>query len=109
VRKKDRFKAIFAELRHTLDDSVSAGEVARLARHILRAYTNTEKLGYQDHSGQSREFQVLPTDKLISEEPWQVWQYDRVQATFGGPDEALGRDTQHKLRTIGYGKIGWKL
>ena len=108
MKRKDRYRAVFAELRGSLDSSVPALEVARLARHIIRAYETPEVLGYQDRSGRPRDFLLLPVDRLISDEPWQVWQFDKIRSSFGGPDEKLNLDISKKMKALGNGKIGWK-
>lgn len=84
MRKPALFRAIYAELRTSLGDSVSAKELVSIANHILRAYR--EETDGIDH-GQAavgRSMFSLPVDEAMEDGGWKVLEFE---ASGGDVDE----------------------
>ncbi len=77
MKKPELLRAIYSELRTTVGSEVSAGDLLRLAHHILRAYTD-ETAGLAEHA-ESRPEQSLfgmPVDRAMRDAGWRLYKQE---------------------------------
>jgi hypothetical protein len=86
MRRSNRLRAIYFELRHAAGTEVSAGDLLRLAHFILKSYgVDKDELADFGKPRDSRAFYALPVDEAMRDGGWQVLDFEEHRA-FGIDD-----------------------
>lgn len=81
MRKHTRLREIYAELRRCVGSEVAAGDLVRLALHILNAYSGDDKGEERlDFPSENRAFFSLPVDVAMRDGGWQIYFSERHRA-----------------------------
>lgn len=77
MRKSDKLREVFREIRRVVGATVPAIDVARLAHFILRSYQeDDDEIDEYGCPADSRAFLYLPVDEAMSDGGWKVLMFE---------------------------------
>jgi hypothetical protein len=77
MRKPALVRTIYAELRSSLGNEASAGDLLRLAHLIVRAHTEQiDELADFGRPGDGRSFATLPVDDAMRDGGWRILSFE---------------------------------